>query len=309
MAILQPTTINGDLTVTGSVSFAGGYKLQKTSSSLILASSISVLSSLYNSDQILLGSNIGYGGYGAIAIGYNTRSLGGTNNGGGAIAIGYNAQAGSDVSTESTGAGCIAIGDTAKARYQKSVSIGWNAGSSSSTTAASTNINCPGQSSWKIALGNGSNLLYYSGTTSSGVAITSDYRDKTDFKVIENATKFLSALNPITYVGNDRYDYCNDNNIETFNKKDYLLGTKKGTRRHAGFKAQEVYKALIDIYKDNNYADPVDYNNFDGDKPETEFDKYYMRYEALIPFLVKGFQEQQKVIEELQAEIKKLKNN
>jgi len=307
MAILQPTTINGDLTVTGSVSFAGGYKLQKTSSSLILASSISALASSYNSEQILLGSNITYGGYGAIAIGYSARSLGGTNNGGGAIAIGYNAQAGSDVSTETNGAGCIAIGDTAKARYQKSVSIGWNAGSSSSTTAASTNINCTGQSGQKITFGVGSGaLLYYNG---GSTAITSDYRDKTDFKAIENATKFLLALNPITYVENDRYDYCENNDIKTFDKKAYLLGTKKGTRRHAGFKAQEVYKTLIDIYKDNNYADPVDYNDFDGNKPEELFDKYYMKYEALIPFLVKGFQEQQKVIEELQAEIKKLKNS
>lgn len=202
----------------------------------------------------------------------------------------------------------VAIGNGAKAQATGTISIGKNAGKSATGNFASTNIGCPGGNTYKIALGAGSvNLLYYSGG-SPAVAITSDRRDKTDIQKIEYSTEFLKKLTPITYVDNNRYEYCINGDINTFDEELYKTEKLKGERRHAGLIAQDVYKTLCETYDSNNYADIVDYNRFDEDDiDDSQFDKYFMRYEALIPFLIKGFQEQQARIEELENEIKKLK--
>lgn len=202
----------------------------------------------------------------------------------------------------------VAIGNGAKAQATGVISIGNNAGLSATGNFASTNIGCPGGNTYKIALGAGNvNLLYYSGG-SPAVAITSDRRDKTDIQKIEYSTEFLKKLTPITYVDNNRYEYCLNGDINTFDEELYKTEKLKGERRHAGLIAQDVYKTLCETYDSNNYADIVDYNRFDADNiDESQFDKYFMRYESLIPFLIKGFQEQQARIEELENEIKKLK--
>lgn len=203
----------------------------------------------------------------------------------------------------------IAIGNKAAARVSKSVSIGYSAGTSAPNNMSSTNINSVGASTWRVAIGDGTrSLLYY--TSTSQAAITSDRRDKTDIEEIVNASEFLNKLRPVTYVSNDRYDYCNFGDITTFDEEAYNMEKNKGERRHAGLIAQEVYDALNEEYHTNNYADIVDYNRFDPDDiDESQFDKYYMRYEALIPFLIKGFKEQQEKIQLLEDEINELKKN
>ena len=72
--------------------------------------------------------------------------------------------------------------------------------------------------------------------------------------------------------------------------QDYLAGTKSGKRRIPGFKAQDVYQTLIDIYKDDNYAKVVSQSLYDY--PDAEIDQFTMSYDAIIPFLVGALKEQ-----------------
>lgn len=206
----------------------------------------------------------------------------------------------------SSASNSVAIGNNAAARVSKTVSIGYNAGTSAPTNTASTNINCTGGTSHKIAIGIGAApILYYSGGAST-IATTSDRRDKTDFIDIRNASLFLNKLHPVTYVSNDRYEYCTENDITTFDKISHEKGEKKGTRRIPGLIAQEVYETLKSVYNDDNYAAIVDFNNYDNDLSENQFEKYFMRYDAIIPFLIKGFQEQQEYIKHLESRIDEL---
>lgn len=202
----------------------------------------------------------------------------------------------------------ISIGNGAKSQHANTISIGYNAGISATGNFPSTNIGCQGGNTYRVAIGsNNQNVLYY--TSSNGAAITSDRRDKTDIQPIETSTEFLNKLRPITYVDNNRYNYCQNGDISTFDEEAYTKEELKGSRRHVGLIAQDVYNLLCDTYNSSNYADIVDYNRFDKDNiDETQFDKYYMRHESLIPFLIKGFQEQALRIQELEDEIEKLKN-
>lgn len=193
----------------------------------------------------------------------------------------------------------ITIGNSSSATGSNSIAIGYGA-----KTNGGTNIGAGDQSDNEY-LYLGVNGIPWANKTGSSAAWAngSDYRDKTDFQDITNGLEFIKSLNPITYVMNDRYFYNNEDG--TFDEEGYLQGTKKKHRRHAGFKAQDVYDSLLNIYKNDNYAAIVDYTKYDN--KNNSFDKYYMRYEYLIPFLVDAIKTQNKMIEDLQEEIENLK--
>lgn len=206
----------------------------------------------------------------------------------------------------SSASNSVAIGNNAAARVSKTVSIGYNAGTSAPTNTSSTNINYIGGSSYKITIGDGSSTNIYN--NGSGWNNASDYRDKADFKKIENGLEFINKLKPVTFVYNMRGDYCSDPyDISTFDAARHQKGELKGERRHSGFIAQEVYQTLKDVYHDDNYADIIDYNFYDG-AIESEFERYYIQITSIIPFLVKANQELSAKVDELTKRINDLEN-
>ena len=89
-----------------------------------------------------------------------------------------------------------------------------------------------------------------------------------DRRLKENITPILSGLDIIGQLKPVRFDY------------------KKGSKKQAGFIAQEVREVLPDIVTENSKG------------------MLGMKTEAIIPYLVKAVQEQQKEIEELKSQLK-----
>jgi hypothetical protein len=77
---------------------------------------------------------------------------------------------------------------------------------------------------------------------------------------------------------------------------------------HLGFIAQELETVLPEIvHRPDNKQ--IDLQISDGRKPDPLGDTYAINYSKIIPVLTKAIQEQQKIIEELKAEIEILKND
>lgn len=299
MAQLINTTINGTLNVTGETNIDGllstseitlssdspyitsfyGYPIKMTNISMVKDAFTSNHPKIIFPKHIL----IGYGANATPASEYNESEN--------AIAIGYNA--------------------AVKGTYQGGegssygIAIGYNA-----TTKGGVNIGAGNRADDhpnSICFGTGSSLkLYYSGGIGQ-IAVSSDLRDKTDFiSLDEKALEFINQVQTYTYVDNGRWNYSIDGDL-TYNIEEHKKETKKGNRRHAGVKAQEVYALMKNVFGDDNYASIVDNNHYDNpDNPC--FDRYFVRYESFIPFLIKSIQEQQKQIEELKTEIEKMKS-
>lgn len=159
-----------------------------------------------------------------------------------------------------------------------------------------------------------------------GVSTTSDERDKTDITVIddEKALRFITQIDPIQYVDNDRNKYLlrekkidEDTGEEVYdengaNNHDYMRygmceydreaharGDKKGERKRIGVKAQQVQQLLWDIFGSDNYANIVNDDYYDlraaGNEPPVE-NHLTVTYERMIPFLIGAIKEQQKQI-------------
>jgi hypothetical protein len=173
---------------------------------------------------------------------------------------------------------------------------------SPSTTiyAGQTVIGCKSDSAYDIAIGSSGQRYCAIASPTSQWTYVSDKRDKTDIETIQTALSFVKQLTPITYVDNMREYYFNDDG--TFNAESHAKGIFKKHRRRAGFLAQDVYKTLINEYKTDNYASIVDYNKYKQDSEEP-IDRYSFNGMQLIPFLVKAIQEQQEIIDKLQARI------
>lgn len=172
-----------------------------------------------------------------------------------------------------------------------------------------TNIGCGSYSAAAaITLGCSGAPYVYLTTPSTTFTAASDRRDKADFKTIDNSLNFINQLQPVTFVDNHREKYTSydDENNKYFNEELYNNQTLKGNRRIAGFIAQDVYKSLIDVYNDDNYASVVDYSKYDD--PDCDIDRYYMRYTQIIPFLTGAIQELTKKIETLESRITELEN-
>ena len=124
---------------------------------------------------------------------------------------------------------------------------------------------------------------------------TSDERDKTDFTALDLGLNFVKALKPYTFKWDERSKYVDweknpDTDLNTITND----GTHKGDQLEIGFKAQEVeaLEKAAGYDKDNKTNLTV---SLLGDGKS-----YGMKYEKLVPILVKA-------IQELEAEVQALK--
>lgn len=193
--------------------------------------------------------------------------------------------------------GSIYLTPLSKTDNQGTISI-----NSPSTTiyAGQTVIGCKSDSAYDIAIGSSGQRYCAIASPTAQWTYVSDKRDKTDIETIQTALGFVKQLTPITYVDNMREYYFNDDG--TFNAESHAKGIFKKHRRRAGFLAQDVYETMINEYGTDNYASVVDYNKYKPDNEET-IDRYSFNGVQLIPFLVKAVQEQQEIIDKLQARI------
>jgi len=117
----------------------------------------------------------------------------------------------------------------------------------------------------------------------------SDGRYKFNVREDVKGLAFIMKLRPITYQFDvSRFDETKQTNniIQTSYKEAAAI-------RRTGFIAQEVEKA----------AEQSHYNFSGINKPESEKDHYSLSYEAFVVPLVKGMQEQQLIIENMQKEL------
>lgn len=233
------------------------------------------------------------------AYGYNAKCSGsGGASVGNSIALGVNA--------------VVSIYGSAGSSYTNNMALGYGA---SITTGNNT-----------IQMGNSSISSF---KCKVGVSTTSDERDKTDITVIddEKALRFITQIDPIQYVDNDRNKYLlrekkidEDTGEEVYdengaNNQDYMRygmceydreaharGDKKGERKRIGVKAQQVQQLLLDIFGSDNYANIVNDDYYDlraaGNEPPVE-NHLTVTYERMIPFLIGAIKEQQKQIDYL----------
>ena len=128
------------------------------------------------------------------------------------------------------------------------------------------------------------------------LSVASDQRDKTDFTDLNIGLDFVKGLKPYTFKWDKRSNYVDwDTNPDT----DLLTITNDGTHKEdqldIGFKAQEV-EALevaagynVDAKTNLTYA-------LSADKKQ-----YSMKYEKLVPVLVKAIQELEARVKELEG--------
>lgn len=179
-------------------------------------------------------------------------------------------------------------------------------GCSQSAYAGQTAINCPPDNGYDILIGAGDRLYAsIASSTSTSWSVTSDARDKTDFRKIDDSLKFINSLKPVRFLNNSREKYIFNGEFDEDMYKKALL---KGNRRQVGFIAQEVYETMKDIYSDDNYANIVDYNNYHEEKEKHELDRYMMCYTAFIPFLTGAIQELSSKLDEATNKINELEN-
>jgi hypothetical protein len=178
------------------------------------------------------------------------------------------------------------------------------------------------------------------------LTVTSDLRDKADVEKLEcdTAISILKNLNPIKYKHNNRNSYyftkeekhvkkvvsknidgedevqeieetilvpketrCEKGNVLFYDKDAHEKGEKKSNTVHIGLAAQELEKVLEEVTGDSRFADLIK-DTSDGGYTNKENSEMGIAYQNLIPFLIIGFQEQQKEIENLKEIVKELKN-
>lgn len=127
---------------------------------------------------------------------------------------------------------------------------------------------------------------YYPGMA----AIASDRMFKHDIASIENASEIIEKLKPSTY-------YLNTDNQYGMNFSD---------KKQFGFISQEVEVILPELVEEVHKPELVD---TEGKKQVEAVDYKGLNYIGFIALLTKGMQEQQELIEEMQAQIAKLSKN
>lgn len=227
-------------------------------------------------------------------------------NGANSVAIGSEAETRSTRSvaighmSNVNGNDSVAIGTMSKVKSQYSTSLG--------AYAMTANAN-------SIQLGNASYLS--SITAKVSITVTSDERDKADIEDLDNAMEFLRRVQAFRYKANPRdlyakeidpnkseEEYTEDEKKQVeyqcrygfvpYDKEAHAAGAKKGSRVRVGVSAQEVQRALVDVYNDIGYANLVNDNLFDLDPdtiPEDVESHLGVSYENFIPFLIQAVQE------------------
>lgn len=266
-----------------------------------------------------LGSQTCVKGVGGLGVGFRTEvdgkastavGLCATAYGLGSLSIGHYSHSSDEASiavgrkARAVGYGALALGSSAAALSDHSIAIGHNA-----ICLEPNHLQLGAQS------GSGSPVVI---NTAVPITSRSDARDKADIRDSKLGLEFIMSLRPVQWRWDYRSDYLpelpedfsewakedrdkwvDENNIQNLdiNTKD---GSKKRTRFHNGFIAQEVKESAdyigIDFagYQDNSVLGSAD-------------DTKGLVYEEFIAPLVKAVQEQQKIIEELQDEVEGLR--
>tara|TARA_A100001515_G_scaffold2380_2_gene2378 strand:- start:528 stop:3374 length:2847 start_codon:yes stop_codon:yes gene_type:complete len=128
------------------------------------------------------------------------------------------------------------------------------------------------------------------------LSVASDERDKTDFTALDLGLDFVKSLKPYTFKWDKRSSYVDwDKNPDT----DLLTVTHDGTHKEAqldiGFKAQDVEK----LEKSAGYNRTNKTNLTYALSPDGK--TYSMKYEKLVPVLVKAIQELEAKVAELES--------
>lgn len=140
--------------------------------------------------------------------------------------------------------------------------------------------------------------LYCAGAGDAGKAagttwIVSDERLKQDIQPIENVLDKVLAMKPVTYKFKEKYAISEGLKI--------------------GFLSQDVQKIFPNLVKEKilptPYETTVDGKRVRISQEELPEKALFMDMESMTPILFQAIKEQQKQIEELKVEIKKLKNN
>ena len=237
----------------------------------------------------------------SISIGYRANTNGNDN-----IAIGSG--------TNSRERGSIALGGSANATALNSIAIGsWSRADGAGSVALGHSAQTANSNS--IQLGSASYLS--SITAKVSITVTSDERDKADIEDLDNAMEFLRRVRAFRYKANPRdlyakeidpnkseEEYTEDEKKQVeyqckygfvpYDKEAHAAGAKKGSRVRVGVSAQEVQRALVDVYNDIGYANLVNDNLFDLDPdtiPEDVESHLGVSYENFIPFLIQAVQE------------------
>ncbi len=212
----------------------------------------------------------------------NYRALYSNTSGLGNIAIGHVALYENTTGNNNVAIGRIAgryeVGTTNPANYNNTICLGYQA------FAGGNN---------QVQLGNSTTTTYAYGS----VQDRSDKRDKTDIRDTRLGLDFIKSLRPVDFRWDMRDDYFDDVDDERVAvPKD---GSRKRNRFHHGLIAQEVKQAADE--------QGIDFGGYQDHKVNGGVDILSLGYSELIAPLIKAVQEQQAVIEQLQAEVAELK--
>ncbi len=127
------------------------------------------------------------------------------------------------------------------------------------------------------------------------LSAASDERDKTDFSELDLGLDFVKNLKPYTFRWDKRSNYVDwDKNPDTDLLEITHDGTHKEDQLDIGFKAQDVEKLEKAAGYNRTNKTNLTYN-LSGDGKQ-----YSMKYEKLVPILVKAIQELEAKVEELE---------
>ena len=129
--------------------------------------------------------------------------------------------------------------------------------------------------------------------------VTSDERDKTDFKDLDVGLNFIKALEPVTFYWDERAKYVDTTDPDCDLNKVTHDGTHKGDRIDIGFKAQAVEKLEEAAgYKIADKTNLTTTLTADGKQ-------YGLKYERFVPILVKAVQELSDQVTDLKEQLDK----
>jgi trimeric autotransporter adhesin len=224
-------------------------------------------------------------GYQNTAVGYKT--LYANDNGAENTAIGYNTMTNVVGGNRNVALGSLSLNTLTTGSYNTAIgSRCYTAGNFSNSTAIGDGTQVTGSN--QVRLGD-AGVVSIGGF--QGWSNVSDKRFKKDIQSNVPGLDFIKKLNPVTYYL-DKEAIATYQNITDKNKTN-SEDNNFNKILQTGFIAQDVEKAANDLGYD-----------FDGvDKPKNDKDYYGLRYAQFVVPLVKGMQEQQKIIDAQQKQI------
>lgn len=222
----------------------------------------------------------------SVGVGFLSSSLGLDS-----VAVGHAAQA--------LGEECVALGNNASTGSTlsptKVTAIGSRSGDVFSSYSNTTYLGAGSKAtaSDQVQLGDSATTVFAYGSVQN----RSDARDKTNIVDTDLGLDFVNSLRPVKFRWDYRDDYRNEGEQLDEAVKD---GSKKRTRFHQGFIAQEV-KEVMD-------ARGVDFAGYQDHSINGGQDVKSLGYEEFIAPMVKAIQEQQDIINDLTSRLEVLEN-